>query len=157
MIFKHDETNLFSFINDYDSERLIQKVTNMIYKMNEILDFDVIDISKKYDIVQDISAVELDCLLSINLRKDNTGFDGVYNLEVPSIKNSVMVKDRTRFIQKQLRDTLYITDVKNSNIYTRILPDIDIEMVLSSRESEYLFDIKGQVSFRMLPDRKSVV
>lgn len=151
MIFKHDETNLFSFINDYDSERLIQKVTNMIYKMNEILDFDVIDISKKYDIVQDISAVELDCLLSINLRKDNTGFDGVYNLEVPSIKNSVMVKDRTRFIQKQLRDTLYITDVKNSNIYTRILPDIDIEMVLSSRESEYLFDIKGQVSFRMLP------
>ncbi|MGB9674509.1 MAG: hypothetical protein ACPLX8_00085, partial [Nanopusillaceae archaeon] len=150
-IFKHPEDNLFSFIDDYKSDRLIEKIINSIYESNEILKLDKIDITKRYDLVQDISSTELDCILNVHIKKESLDLDASYNLEIPSIKNSVMVKDRSRFIQKQLRDSLFVTDIRKNNIYTRILPDIDIELVFSKKESEYIFDVRNQSTFKAIP------
>lgn len=147
-LFKYPDEGLFEFINDYDSNKLSNKL-NTYLKILETNLGATIDIEDKYEIVQDISATELDKIISVHVVKPENNLDAIYNLEIPTIINSTMVKDRRRFIQKQLRDTLTVLNVEHN--YIRILPDVDIEIDIHIKDNNTYFDVKGSASGLLIP------
>ena len=148
-LFKYPEHDLFKFIDDYDSNKLSEKVYSNITNLETSLGVTV-DITDKYDLIQDISITELDKIISVHIQKADSNLDAVYNLEIPTIINSTMVKDRRRFVQKQLRDTLIVSNPEHN--YIRILPDVDIEIDLYIKDNvTTYFDVKGSASGALIP------
>lgn len=156
-LFKFENEKLFNYIDDYNINALTNKLNNAFNNIKNELNIELF-IDEVYNLNQDISSIELDKVLSVKVISQDYGLNATYNIEIPTIINGNIVKNKRRFIQKQLRDTLFVVN-KELN-YVRILPDIDLELdihILKNRENENdnktksKLEIKGISTGNLIP------
>ncbi len=152
-MFRHfREKEWFNFISNYNPDNILELTKTKIYNICRSMNLDC-EFEIDYTNHQDIKRLDLYCVLIANIKSDLLGVNAVYKFNIPYVEDNVFYKGfETRFLQKQIRDYLYI--VNKERTYLRLFPDIDIEIILNKigkTESTYLIDIRDVANAKMMP------
>ena len=141
--FKHvDIDKLFKFNNDYDPEKIIEKIENKCHVLSEMYSL-ILKTEKQLFFEHEIKHSDIYCVYLINFKDDQTKLDINFELLIPDIRNSFCnISGVRRYIQKQIRDTIFIT--MKSQTKQKIICDLNKTFTLSFHQSLKKFNFNVQ-------------
>lgn len=139
---------MFTFANNFDPEKVIDKIKSKVDKLANYYNLDVTYGRKIYTEV-DIKHTDIYCVLLINFKNSELNLDLSFDINIPDIKNSFCrISGVRRYVQKQIRDIMYVS-LKSKN-KEKLICEFDKPFIISKyskrkdSESVYNFNIHQQ-------------